>query len=446
MKKLLKLCLVVLMALSICACGSKEQPTVEEDPLTTLINDATDTFVSDCQEALADAKAVEVYTDEILKDITEPIKITVWNTYYEYQQAAFQKVADGFNEKYKGKIEVEYVSQAYQDYDTNLLNAVRAGTGPNITSRYCSTAAQYVQEKLLVNLYPYIMDSEIGIPNYKENIIGKEYDEVTQWGAESLYVYPVNMTTEVLYYNADLFNELGLKVPTTWTELAEVSKAIYEAKGIPGWGSDSETDTMIDRVIQAKSGYINGTTCESEVDLDTFKDVLTWYVKGLDEGYFRLAGADMYHSGPFVNGQVGMYIGSSAGVSYVFPNDNFDVGVAAIPQEGGETFCPAWGGGLVVFDKTPEENLASYLFLKYFLEDDVIAKWCTVFGAMPATKSAIDTEIYQTWANENRVGQALIQSADYVNWVNSVPGADNFRNAFGYAVDSIAAELADSAE
>ncbi len=445
MKKFLELCLVALLALSLFGCGNgtTTDELAETDPVSELVESATEQFISDCEDALAEAEAVNCYSEDILTELSEPVKITVWNTYYEYQQAAFQEVADGFNEKYKGQIEVEYVSQAYQDYDTNLLNAVRAGEGPNITSRYCSTAAAYVQEGLLVNLLPYINDPTIGIPNYKENIVGKEYEEVTQWSDDSLYVYPVNMTTEVLYYNADLFKELGLEVPTTWTELAEVSKTIYEAKGIPGWGSDSETDTMIDMLIQAGSGYINGKTCKSEVDIDVFKNNLKWYLTGLNEGYFRLAGADQYHSGPFVNGQVAMYCGSSAGVSYVFPNDNFDVGVAAMPQEGGETFCPAWGGGLVVFNKTPEENLASYLFLKYFLEDDVIAKWCTVFGAMPATKSAINTDIYQTWAKENKVGQALIQSADYVNWVNSVPGADNFRNAFGYAVDSCAAALAE---
>jgi len=443
MKKLLTILLALLCTLSLVAC-SKEEPVVEKSAVELLVDEAATTFVDDCDAALADATAVNTYTGEILTELNEPVEITVWNTYYAAQQEAFQKIVDGFNELYKGKITVKYEVQSYTDYDTNLLNAVRAGTRPNITNRYCSTAAQYVQDELLVNLYPYITDASIGIEGFKENLVGKEYEEVTQWGDDALYVFPIIITTEVLYYNADLFKELNLEVPTTWTQLAEASKAIYEAKGIPGWGSDSETDTMIDRIIQLGSGYINGETCTSEVDVEKFKEVLTWYLNGLNDGYFRLAGADMYHSGPFTSGQVASYIGSSAGVSYVLPYADFEVGVTAIPQEGNETFCPAWGGGLVVFNGTAEENLASYLFLKYCMDDEVLANWSVAFGAMPATYSSINTATYQTWANENVVGKALVASSNYVNWVNSVPGADSFRNAFGYAVDNAAAELEDS--
>ena len=405
MKKLFTILLVVLMAVSLCACQKQQQGG----------------------------------NSKIVTELKEPVTITVWNTYTAHQQEAFQAMVDGFNAS-QDMITVKYEVQAYADFDSNLIQAVRNGTGPNIAPRYCSTAAGYADEGLLVNLYDYISNKKVGIENYKDNLVGKEYEEITQWGEDKIYVYPVIITSEVLYYNKTLFNELGLEAPKTWEELTEACKKIYAEKNIPGWGSDSETDTMIDRVIQLGSGYINGTTGDLEVDEAKVSEVLSWYVEGVQEGYFRLAGTDYYHSGPFTQGNVASYIGSSAGAGHVLPYADFEVGVTVIPQSGNEVFAPAWGGGLVVFDKTAEENYASYCFLKYLLNDDVLAEWAIEFGAMPATKTALNTEKFQKHASTNVVAQALIETAPCINWVESVDGADDVRNAFGKAVDSCCAD------
>lgn len=449
MKKLLSLLVVLFMALSLVACNApKEGDDVVVDEFTQLIDETTATFYDEVALALEDAEKVNVTAEtDILTELTSPVEITVWNTYYEAQQAAFQEMVDKFNAS-QDKITVKYEVQAYQDYDTNLLNAVRNGEGPNITNRYTSTAAQYVNDGILVNLQPYIDNAEIGIPNYSTSLIGKVYNEAAQWGQGSIYVFPILETSEVLYINMDIYNELGLEVPTTWEQLTENCKAIYEAKGMPGWGSDSETDTMIDRVIQLGSGFINPDTLEAEINEESFKEALTWYATGLKEGYFRLAGADMYHSGPFTNGLVASYIGSSAGSSYVLPYVNFDCKVTCIPQTGVETFAPAWGGGLVAFNGTPEENLASYLFMKYILtnQDNALANFCVVFGAVPVYQEALNSDYFQSAIKDDIVMQALIETAPNINIVNSIPGADSVRDAFGYAVDTIAATFADSAE
>lgn len=408
MKKLLTVLLALSMLITLSACSSSNNNSGDDN---------------------------NEVTDELLTELSEPVTITVWNTYTYHQQEAFQEMVDSFNAS-QDMVTVVYEPQAYQDYDSNLLLAVRNGTGPNITNRYPSSAAAYIEEDLLVNLSKYIFNEEVGIDNFKENLVGKTYEEITQWGEDSVYVFPVIITSEVLYYNKDIFNELNLEVPTTWEELAEVSKTIYAEKGIPGWGSDSETDTMIDRVVQLGSGFIDVESNTVSVDETAFRQSLEWYLSGLKEGYFRLAGSDYYHSGPFTQGNVASYIGSSAGSGYVLPYADFEVGVALIPQSGNVKFAPAWGGGLVAFDKSEEENLASYLFLKYCLSDEVLAKWAIEFGAAPCTKSAIATATFQKQAADDIVTQALIETTECINWVPSVAGADGVRDAFGKAVDA----------
>ena len=449
MKKLLTVLLSVLMILSLAACSTNNggnEGTEELSEFDQLIADTTAEFYNEVADAIVDAEKVNVTKGDIITELTEPVTITIWNTYYSAQQEAFQKMVDTFNAS-QDMITVNYEVQAYQDYDTNLLNAVRNGEGPNITNRYTSTAAQYVNDGLIANLQPYIDDPTIGIPNYSTSLIGKVYNEASQWGQGSIYVFPILETSEVLYINMDIYNELGLSVPKTWEELTENCKKIYEAKGMPGWGSDSETDTMIDRVMQLGSGYINAETLEQEIDEEAFKTALAWYAEGIKDGYFRMAGADMYHSGPFTNGLVASYIGSSAGSSYVIPYCDFELKVTCIPQSGSETFAPAWGGGWVCFDSTPEENLASYIFMKYILtnEDNACADFCLVFGAVPVYKEALNSAYFQDAIKDDVVMQALMETAPNINIVNSIPGADNVRNAFGYAIDTIAALYADEA-
>ena len=204
MKKLLTVLLALSMLITLSACSSSNNNSGDDN---------------------------NEVTDELLTELSEPVTITVWNTYTYHQQEAFQEMVDSFNAS-QDMVTVVYEPQAYQDYDSNLLLAVRNGTGPNITNRYPSSAAAYIEEDLLVNLSKYIFNEEVGIDNFKENLVGKTYEEITQWGEDSVYVFPVIITSEVLYYNKDIFNELNLEVPTTWEELAEVSKTIYAEKGI----------------------------------------------------------------------------------------------------------------------------------------------------------------------------------------------------------------------
>ena len=50
---------------------------------------------------------------------------------------------------------------------------------------------------------------------------------------------------------------MGFTPPTTWEELAEQSKAIYEKYGIPGFAADSLTDLMHMLIMQSGNVYID---------------------------------------------------------------------------------------------------------------------------------------------------------------------------------------------
>lgn len=358
-----------------------------------------------------------------------PVEITYWHTYTEHHNEYLTGIVDEFNAS-QNEVKVVLVQQPYQDYDANLLQALRNGVGPDICSRFPTNVADYIDEDLLVDFAPYINDATIGIPNFKENLTGFVYGEITQWGDGAIYMIPNICTSEVFYYNKTLFEELNLEVPKTWEELEEVSRVIYQKTGKPGFGTDSAIDTFQGLLIQNGSGYINAETKQMDLDYDVALEQLTWLADCIKEGIFRLPGDDFYLSGPFCSGAVASYIGSSAGVGYATMNNGaFEVGCAPIPQAGKVLYSSSWGGGFVCFKTTEAKAKAAYKFLKWFTSTEMTSRWAINFGALPAYISGMETAEYQDYINTNIAAEALYASKDFINWLNAIKGSAGVRTA-----------------
>ena len=67
--------------------------------------------------------------------------------------------------------------------------------------------------------------------------IGDVYRENQMRIGDTIYGFPDDGDVFILYYRKDIFEEMGLSVPTTWDEFYEVSKAITDAKAPDVYGS-----------------------------------------------------------------------------------------------------------------------------------------------------------------------------------------------------------------
>ena len=71
----------------------------------------------------------------------------------------------------------------------------------------------------LLDLKPYIENETLKFDNYEDILKGFK-EETTLDG--KIYGMPFNKSTEVIWYNKTLFDELGLKVPTNYDEFVSV--------------------------------------------------------------------------------------------------------------------------------------------------------------------------------------------------------------------------------
>lgn len=376
---------------------------------------------------------------------TEKTKIVYWHTYTDQHEAKLLELIQAFNDS-QDEYEVVAEQQPYSEIDSKVMQAARNGTAPDLTNMYPSDAVNYINESLLVDFTPYLEDPQICIKNFKESIPAGQLAEITQWGDGKTYIFPCTTAGEVLFYNKTMFDKYGLSAPTTWTELENCSKTIYDKEGIPGFGTDSVTDTYQCLIMQAGSGYIDSKTGALTIDETIAKDKLNWFANGIKAGYFRLVGEDAYFSGPFGSQAVASYIGSSAGVSYVQDavGDAFEIGCVPIPQEGPAKYISSWGNNLVCLSKDDDHARGAYLFLKYFTSADTLVEWAKAFGTVPIYADALQSDSFKSFADTNIAVKALTEEVPYIGMLASVPGSNTVRTEIDKMVQSVALGQADA--
>ena len=334
------------------------------------------------------SKGNDTSSADIVTEIKEPVEITFWHA----MNGDLEKSLTSLTEKFMAEnpnIKVTLQNQSsYKDLQQKITATVASPKDlPTMTQAYPDWMFNPIKDNLVTDLTPYIENETLKFDNYED--ILPSFREAAKIDGK-IYGMPFNKSTEVLWYNKTLLDELGLKAPTTYDELVQVAKTIKEKKGIAGAGFDS-LNTYYTTFLKTE-----GKTFDSSFDVtsEASAEALNYYLEGVKEGYFRIAGTDNYLSGPFGNGTVAMYVGSNAGENFVKQGvgDKFEVAAAPYPTSA----SLQQGTDLYVFSSaTAEQKTAAYMFLKFLTTKENQITWASETGYMPVRQSAIDSEEYK---------------------------------------------------
>ena len=334
------------------------------------------------------SKGNDTSSADIVTEIKEPVEITFWHA----MNGDLEKSLTSLTEKFMAEnpnIKVTLQNQSsYKDLQQKITATVASPKDlPTMTQAYPDWMFNPIKDNLVTDLTPYIENETLKFDNYED--ILPSFREAAKIDGK-IYGMPFNKSTEVLWYNKTLLDELGLKAPTTYDELVQVAKTIKEKKGIAGAGFDS-LNTYYTTFLKTE-----GKTFDSNFDVtdEASAKALNYYLEGVKEGYFRIAGTDNYLSGPFGNGAVAMYVGSNAGENFVKQGvgDKFEVAAAPYPTSA----SLQQGTDLYVFSSaTAEQKTAAYMFLKFLTTKENQITWASETGYMPVRQSAIDSEEYK---------------------------------------------------
>lgn len=367
------------------------------------------------------------------------VEITFWHGMSGRQEETLTEITDEFMQA-NPNIKVNLQNQGnYGDLSQKLIATMQSPKDlPTITQAYPDWVYSMLNEGLLVNFDDYInsSDAEVAFDNWDDIIPGLR-DGVVVDG--KIYGIPFNKSTEVLWYNKTMFDELGLEVPTSFEELKEVSQKIYEAKNIPGVGFDSLSNFYV-TYLENK-----GITFDSSLDVTSPESIeaANYYLDGIKGGYFRIAGTDKYMSGPFASQQVGMYVGSNAGESYIKDGVGGAFEYAAAPYPAEKSIQQ--GTDIYMFQPSSEDQrLAAYTYLKYLTSKDAQIKWALNTGYMPVRTSAVEDPAYKE--SDSAIAPVLADATANLYTKPVAEGSQQAYNDIGSTLEALLASKENSAE
>ncbi len=363
-------------------------------------------------------------SEKIPSKITKKTTVVFWNAMPGVQGSILKQLTNEF-EKKNPKITVKLENQgAYNDLQAKINSTLQSPNNlPTITQAYPGWLWNAAQNKMLVNMTPYINNKNVGWGSAKASDIRTELlDGAKIKGTQ--YGIPFNKSIETLTYNKTMFKKYGIKkVPTTMEELKDVSETIYKKSNhkVVGAGFDSLSNYY---TLGMKDEGVNFTD-KINFSGSTSKKVLNFYADGIKKGYFRVAGSEHYLSGPFANEKVAMFVGTSAGEGFVKQGvgNKFTYDVAPRPGK----YTMQQGTDIYMFNHaSAEQKAAAFKYIKFLVSKSSQIKWANATGYIPVNNSAIESSEYKN--NKSIKLPAKLQDA--MKNLYSVPVAKNSNAAY----------------
>ena len=388
--------------------------------------------------ALTGCSKSDSSNENVVTELQQPITIEMWHYMTGKQAEVLQGIVDDFNNSNNQGITVKASAQgSITDLNKKLIAASQSNTLPAIVNVYPDAATGLINDNKVANLTPYVTDETVGMEDdIKNDFVPDFINELSQWGENKIYGLPLTKSTEVLYVNKNLLEQLGYTVDDlkdlTFEKLAEISEKCQSELGIPGFGFDSSSNAFISTLKEDGKDFVQ---LDGKINVvnDWSKEFMQFFRKETQSGAFRVPGEDKFLSGPFSNQKLLAYQGSSAGFAHINTNDAFEVVVAEVPHfEGKNKAVIQQGASLfVTTDVSAEAQYAAYEFIKFATNTENTAKFATATGYLPVRKSAQDSTLVQeVLADSNSLyGKIYEVAKESLSFAYFTPAINNAQSA-----------------
>ena len=342
MKKIIAMLLVLVMVLSLAACGAKNEK------------------------------------------VTVNVIAAEYGTQTKEWWGGFEKDFEAAN----GNIDLVVDVVSWNDIYTVVNTRISNNDAPDILN--IDVFADYQADGLLLPAQDYI--SEATYAKFYQSFLDQSVVDGTVWAVPDL------ASARAMYYNADILAAAGVEVPTTWDELRAACEAIkaYNPDIYP-WGVDMTTDegqACFSYYIWNNGG--NFTDAEGNWTLNSAENVAAIeYILGLvNDGLTnsdpaqetRYANQDMFGAG-----KVAMMIGPNSIPTYLEAGGySVNWGVASIPTNNTNgSVSQGVMDRFMTFDNdySEAELAAITTFYDFFYEDERYSDWVIMEGFLPATSA-----------------------------------------------------------
>jgi multiple sugar transport system substrate-binding protein len=339
-----------------------------------------------------------------------------WHPHQRARGDAVKAAVAKFNQDNPWKIQVQEVFKGdYPVIFQAMLAALQTKEVPNLTVAYQNEAGTYQNADALVDLNDFFNDKVYGLGSDATNDFFQGYlaqDVNPQFGNKRLG-FALYRSAEVLYFNRDALKTMGYDgPPKSWDEFKEMS-CKYKESGADRIGYEVRTDASFvaaatfgqgGDIYDYKNNKFMYDSAEAQVAPQVMQDML-------NQGCASLIAAAFADQTDFETQKSLFYVGSSSGISFIKADleksgKKFDWDIAALPYKD-QPVINVYGASVSVPKSTKAQELAAWLFIRWYTEPEQQAQWAAatyyfpvrqstaanmqdIFTALPQYKSAFD--------------------------------------------------------
>jgi multiple sugar transport system substrate-binding protein/sn-glycerol 3-phosphate transport system substrate-binding protein len=350
------------------------------------------------------------------------VTVQFWHVYSDEPGEGLQKLVDEFNENNEYGITVEALNQGdYGDIEDKINAGIQSGDLPDVVMAYTNALADWYSVDSVVDLTSYIEDAEYGLTEEQLNDLYPHLRAAGTTPEGAWIAYPMTQSANVLVYNFTWAQELGYdSPPQTSAELEEqvCTAADYNATLGPDYAGTgglvyypSATNWLHflyafggDEFNEDKTAYDFNTP--EAVAASTY--ILDLKAKGC------VWQTESYPNPEQAQRKALITMSSTAGLPYyeaAFEEEGNDDewGFIAAPGPDGQKAVDAFQQMLGVIPSTEDEQMASWLFIKWLTSPEIQARWIRISGYYGTQAST--EELVADYAEENPVWATGVELA-----------------------------------
>jgi len=327
-------------------------------------------------------------------------QVTFWYQHTRERETALQELIAEYNENNEHGIVVkgEYAG-AYSDIYNKMVVGIQGDALPSLVVAYQNQAMAYYRDGGILDVAPYMNSPKWGLSaDEKSDFIQSFLEQDFIGGAQ--VGFPPNRSLEVFYYNVDWLRELGFdSPPRTWDEFAQMcrlardnpfSRSEDKDRSL-GFLIEAEASRLASLVFTRGGDLVDPTSSRYTIETPAMRGALSMLRGLMEDGSIELMGEEYGDQREFAAGQVLFILRSSSGLPFVTSavEDGLDFTwtVTYPPNEVEEPIINVYGASVSLCKTTPQQQLAAWLFIKWFTEPAQQARWVRASNYFPVRRS-----------------------------------------------------------
>lgn len=400
-------------------------------------DEAMDEAMDEADEAMEEGEEMMDEGEEMMEDMdpcaptedgplagVDPRGVTFiwWHNHSGSREEKLQAIVDDFNATNPCEITVEALNQgSYNDIRDAVNSSIASGEVPaTLVVGYQNDQAFYQLNETLVDLNTYVDDTHWGLSDDERGDFYASFFNQSIHGAfdDQRLGFPPNRSLELMHYNATYLADLGFDAaPATPDEFREMACAardeVRERSGddsaVGGYVLRDDASAMAAWTFAFGGDVVSEDGTEYVYNSDATVAAMTMLQEMFNEGcaYFfdgfpnpEVASRNALFAQGSSSG-IPFYAGDFATVAEEQGIDTDVYAVAAVPHTTADPVVNVYGGDVMIVQTTDEEQLAAWMFIKWFTGPEAQAQWVEASNYFPTRAGT--SEFLDTYIEENPV-------------------------------------------